>query len=182
MKDSARYAKIVEWSEEDQCYVGSAARSDLWWLPWRRREGRVRGALLDRRGGHRAVPSGRQTPAPADLGEGLRQQDAAGGVGFAGSRAGSQSTRNRLSRPALFARRVSKVANAAASPGPSRGRRPSLGSREISYSAYCIGWRGSLPASARTRSMLGRPSPTVRSGRCLCWGNSGRSGKWGALS
>ena len=26
MKDSARYAKIVEWSEEDQCYVGSAPR------------------------------------------------------------------------------------------------------------------------------------------------------------
>ena len=24
MKDSAMYAKIVEWSEEDQCYVGSA--------------------------------------------------------------------------------------------------------------------------------------------------------------
>jgi predicted RNase H-like HicB family nuclease len=24
MKDSARYAKIVEWSEEDQCFVGSA--------------------------------------------------------------------------------------------------------------------------------------------------------------
>jgi predicted RNase H-like HicB family nuclease len=24
MKDSARYANIVEWSEEDQCYVGSA--------------------------------------------------------------------------------------------------------------------------------------------------------------
>ena len=24
MKDSARYVKIVEWSEEDQCYVGSA--------------------------------------------------------------------------------------------------------------------------------------------------------------
>ena len=24
MKDSARYAKIVEWSEADQCYVGSA--------------------------------------------------------------------------------------------------------------------------------------------------------------
>ena len=24
MKNSARYAKIVEWSEEDQCYVGSA--------------------------------------------------------------------------------------------------------------------------------------------------------------
>ena len=24
MKDSARYAKIVEWSEEDGCYVGSA--------------------------------------------------------------------------------------------------------------------------------------------------------------
>ncbi len=24
MKDSARYAKIVEWSGEDQCYVGSA--------------------------------------------------------------------------------------------------------------------------------------------------------------
>ena len=24
MKESARYAKIVEWSEEDQCYVGSA--------------------------------------------------------------------------------------------------------------------------------------------------------------
>ena len=24
MKDSTRYAKIVEWSEEDQCYVGSA--------------------------------------------------------------------------------------------------------------------------------------------------------------
>ena len=23
MKTSARYAKIVEWSEEDQCYVGS---------------------------------------------------------------------------------------------------------------------------------------------------------------
>ncbi|MBK5969846.1 MULTISPECIES: hypothetical protein [Thiorhodovibrio] len=23
MKDSARYAKIVEWSEEDQCYIGS---------------------------------------------------------------------------------------------------------------------------------------------------------------
>jgi len=23
MKESARYAKIVEWSEEDQCYVGS---------------------------------------------------------------------------------------------------------------------------------------------------------------
>jgi hypothetical protein len=24
MKKSARYAKIVEWSEEDQCYVGSS--------------------------------------------------------------------------------------------------------------------------------------------------------------
>lgn len=24
MKDSARYAKIVEWSEEGQCYIGSA--------------------------------------------------------------------------------------------------------------------------------------------------------------
>lgn len=24
MKDSARYAKIVEWSEEDGCYIGSA--------------------------------------------------------------------------------------------------------------------------------------------------------------
>lgn len=24
MKESARYVKIVEWSEEDQCYVGSA--------------------------------------------------------------------------------------------------------------------------------------------------------------
>ena len=24
MKDSAKYAKIVEWSEESQCYVGSA--------------------------------------------------------------------------------------------------------------------------------------------------------------
>lgn len=23
MKESAKYAKIVEWSEEDQCYVGS---------------------------------------------------------------------------------------------------------------------------------------------------------------
>lgn len=24
MRDSARYIKIVEWSEEDQCYVGSS--------------------------------------------------------------------------------------------------------------------------------------------------------------
>jgi predicted RNase H-like HicB family nuclease len=24
MKDSARYVKIVEWSEEDQCYIGSS--------------------------------------------------------------------------------------------------------------------------------------------------------------
>ena len=24
MKDSARYAKVVEWSEEDQCYIGTA--------------------------------------------------------------------------------------------------------------------------------------------------------------
>jgi predicted RNase H-like HicB family nuclease len=24
MKDTARYVKIVEWSDEDQCYVGSA--------------------------------------------------------------------------------------------------------------------------------------------------------------
>jgi predicted RNase H-like HicB family nuclease len=24
MNDSARYAKIVEWSEDDQCFVGSA--------------------------------------------------------------------------------------------------------------------------------------------------------------
>ena len=24
MNDSARYAKVVEWSDEDQCYVGSA--------------------------------------------------------------------------------------------------------------------------------------------------------------
>ncbi len=24
MKDSAKYVKILEWSEEDQCYVGSA--------------------------------------------------------------------------------------------------------------------------------------------------------------
>jgi predicted RNase H-like HicB family nuclease len=24
MKDSAKYVKIVEWSNEDQCYVGSA--------------------------------------------------------------------------------------------------------------------------------------------------------------
>ena len=23
MKESARYVKIVEWSEEDQCYIGS---------------------------------------------------------------------------------------------------------------------------------------------------------------
>lgn len=25
MKTSARYAKIVEWSDEDNCYIGSAA-------------------------------------------------------------------------------------------------------------------------------------------------------------
>ena len=24
MKDSARYVKLVEWSDEDQCYLGSA--------------------------------------------------------------------------------------------------------------------------------------------------------------
>ena len=24
MKDSARYAKLVEWSDEDQCFIGSA--------------------------------------------------------------------------------------------------------------------------------------------------------------
>jgi predicted RNase H-like HicB family nuclease len=24
MKDSARYIKVVEWSDEDQCYIGSA--------------------------------------------------------------------------------------------------------------------------------------------------------------
>jgi predicted RNase H-like HicB family nuclease len=24
MKESARYAKIVEWSDKDQCYIGSA--------------------------------------------------------------------------------------------------------------------------------------------------------------
>lgn len=24
MRDSAKYAKIIEWSDEDQCYVGSA--------------------------------------------------------------------------------------------------------------------------------------------------------------
>jgi predicted RNase H-like HicB family nuclease len=24
MKESARYVKVVEWSEEDQCYVGSS--------------------------------------------------------------------------------------------------------------------------------------------------------------
>ena len=24
MKDSARYVKLVEWSDEDECYVGSA--------------------------------------------------------------------------------------------------------------------------------------------------------------
>lgn len=24
MKDSARFVKIVEWSEDDQCYIGSA--------------------------------------------------------------------------------------------------------------------------------------------------------------
>jgi predicted RNase H-like HicB family nuclease len=24
MKDSARYAKLVEWSDEDQCYIGTA--------------------------------------------------------------------------------------------------------------------------------------------------------------
>jgi hypothetical protein len=24
MKDSARYVKIVEWSDEDKCYVGSS--------------------------------------------------------------------------------------------------------------------------------------------------------------
>ena len=24
MKDSARYAKLVEWSDEDNCYIGSA--------------------------------------------------------------------------------------------------------------------------------------------------------------
>ena len=24
MKDSAKYIKVVEWSEEDQCYVGSS--------------------------------------------------------------------------------------------------------------------------------------------------------------
>ena len=26
MKDSARYIKVMEWSEEDQCYVGSSPR------------------------------------------------------------------------------------------------------------------------------------------------------------
>ena len=26
MKESARYVKIVEWSDEDQCYVGSCPR------------------------------------------------------------------------------------------------------------------------------------------------------------
>jgi predicted RNase H-like HicB family nuclease len=24
MKESARYAKIIEWSDEDQCYIGSS--------------------------------------------------------------------------------------------------------------------------------------------------------------
>jgi predicted RNase H-like HicB family nuclease len=24
MKDTARYAKVVEWSDDDQCYIGSA--------------------------------------------------------------------------------------------------------------------------------------------------------------
>jgi predicted RNase H-like HicB family nuclease len=24
MKDSARYIRVVEWSEEDQCYIGSS--------------------------------------------------------------------------------------------------------------------------------------------------------------
>jgi len=24
VKDSARYAKVIEWSEEDRCYIGSA--------------------------------------------------------------------------------------------------------------------------------------------------------------
>jgi predicted RNase H-like HicB family nuclease len=24
MRDSAKYAKVVEWSDEDQCYIGSA--------------------------------------------------------------------------------------------------------------------------------------------------------------
>jgi len=26
MKDSARYVKIIEWSDEDQCFVGSCPR------------------------------------------------------------------------------------------------------------------------------------------------------------
>jgi hypothetical protein len=34
MKASAKYAKIVEWSEEDQCYVGSAPGLILARLPW----------------------------------------------------------------------------------------------------------------------------------------------------
>ena len=36
MRDSARYVKIIEWSDDDQCYVGSAPGL-LRRLPWARR-------------------------------------------------------------------------------------------------------------------------------------------------
>jgi len=62
MKDSARYAKIVEWSEEDQCYVGSAPVLIYGGLPRPGRKGGLRSVVPDCRRGDRALQGGRQTP------------------------------------------------------------------------------------------------------------------------
>ena len=67
MTDSAKYVKIVEWSEEDQCYVGSAAGTDLWRLSRGRRKAGVCRAVRECRRGHRAVSPRWQTATASDF-------------------------------------------------------------------------------------------------------------------
>jgi hypothetical protein len=80
MKDSARYAKIVEWSEEDQCYVGSSPG-----LIYAGCHGQDEAAVFLRtvRGRGRddhPVPCRWQALAARDLRAGFREQDAECGI------------------------------------------------------------------------------------------------------
>jgi hypothetical protein len=45
MSKGNRYLKLVEWSDEDGCFVGSYPELFYWWLPRLRRQGRIFGAV-----------------------------------------------------------------------------------------------------------------------------------------
>ena len=76
MKDSAKYAKIVEWSVEDQCYIGSAPGLILGGCHGDDEKRSIQRTLRDRRRGDRDLPQRGPDIASANLRTRFRNENA----------------------------------------------------------------------------------------------------------